>query len=241
VSRRRTGVLGGTFDPIHLGHLSAADAARAALDLDEVLFVPSHQPPHRAEPPRASAFHRFAMVALAVGPREGFVASDVELRTPGPSFTAVTLRSLHGAGWPASQLFFITGTDAFAEIATWHEYPDVLGLAHFVVISRPGQSFDALRGRLPRLADRMCEVSAEPPGDDRAASPCIFLVHADTPDVSSTEIRAHAAGGRALSGLVPPEVERHIERHRLYASQEPAAGSEQRPAFPDVFLHEQNH
>ena len=218
MSRPRTGVLGGTFDPIHLGHVAAARAAQTALALDEVLFIPSNQPPHRAAQPRASAFHRFAMVALAVAPNRGFQASDVELRTSGPSFTAVTLRALHALGYAPLQLFFITGTDAFAEIATWHDYPAVLHLAHFVVISRPGQSFDMLRQRLPHLAGEMCEVSAAPPGEDRAASPCIFLVHAGTPDVSSTEIRARAAAGRDLAGLVPSEVERHIERHRLYAS-----------------------
>ncbi len=227
-ARRRTGVLGGTFDPVHLGHVSAAEAACAALGLDEVLFMPSHHPPHRASRPRASTFHRFAMASLAVGPRDRFVASDLELLTPGPSFTAVTLRALHAAGRPASQLFFITGTDAFAEIATWYEYPDLLGLAHFVVISRPGQSFDLLRTRLPHLAGRMCEVGTEPPGEDRSSSPCIFLVHADTPDVSSTEIRARAAAGQPLAGLVPPEVERHIRRHRLYAP------------ISDAILHEQN-
>jgi nicotinate-nucleotide adenylyltransferase len=215
---RRTGVLGGTFDPIHVGHLAAAEAACAALGLDEVLFSASHQPPHRTAPPRASTFHRFAMVSLAVGAHPRFVASDLELLAAGPSFTADALRALHAAGFPASQLFFITGTDAFAEIATWHDYPAVLDLAHFVVISRPGQSFGRLRTRLPRLAERMCEVTADPPSDQRAASPCIFLVHADTPDVSSTEIRARAAAGEPLAGLVPPEVERHIRRHRLYAS-----------------------
>jgi nicotinate-nucleotide adenylyltransferase len=214
---RRTGVLGGTFDPIHVGHLSAAQAASSVLALDEVLFIPSHQPPHRAPQPRASTFHRFAMVALAVGAHPRFAASDLELRSPGPSFTAVTLRALHAAGWAASQLFFITGTDAFAEIATWYDYPALLRLAHFVVISRPGQSFDVLRDRLPDVTDRMCEVGAEPPGDDVAASPRVFLVHADTPDISSTEIRARAAEGQPLTGLVPLEVERHIERHRLYA------------------------
>jgi nicotinate-nucleotide adenylyltransferase len=229
IAPSRTGVLGGPFDPIHLGHLSAARAASRALALNEVLFIPSNEPPHRSARPRASAFHRFAMVALAVDAHEAFVASDLELRTAGPSFTAVTLRALHAAGRPASQLFFIIGTDAFAEIATWHDYPAILGLAHYVVISRPGQSFDRLRDRLPGLSGRMCEVSTEPPGEDRVASPCIFLVHADTPDVSSTEIRTRAAAGEPLTGLVPADVERHIRRHRLYHP------------TPDALLHEQNH
>ena len=214
---RRTGILGGTFDPIHLGHLAAAAAASDALALDEVLFITSSLPPHRDAQPRASAFHRFAMVSLAVDPHPGFVASDVELLRDGPSYTAETLRTLHAEGHPASQLFFITGTDAFAEIATWHGYPEVLDLAHFVVISRPGRSFDDLRSRLTPLLPRMREVGASEAaaGDDR---PAIHLVRAHTPEASSTEVRARAAAAKSLAGLVPPEVERHIVRHRLYAS-----------------------
>jgi nicotinate-nucleotide adenylyltransferase len=215
-AHRRLGVIGGTFDPIHVGHLAAARAAATTVGLDEVVFVPSHEPPHRAAGPRASSFHRFAMVSLAVAPEPGFLASDLELLRPGLSFTADTLRTLHAEGRPASHLFFIIGTDAFAEIATWHDYPALLGLAHFVVISRPGRSFDGLRERLPQLADRMCEMPGGQAGEKQAASPHIFLVHADTPDVSSTEIREKAVAGGEIAGLVPAGVEEHIRRHQLY-------------------------
>lgn len=225
----RLGIIGGTFDPIHLGHLAAATAASDALDLDEVLFIPSHHPPHRPVQPTASAFHRFAMVSLALAADERFVASDWELQRHGPSFTADTLRALQDTGLAAWQLFFIIGTDAFAEIATWHDYPGVLDLAHFVVISRPGQSFDALRQRLPEWVPRMGDVatqagrtsrSSEVPagGTGGPSSTAIFLVPANTPDVSSTVIRGRAAARGSLDGLVPREVERHIRRHRLYAS-----------------------
>ena len=122
----RVGLLGGTFDPVHQGHMAAAEAARRALSLDRVLFVPSHQPPHRPAEPRASAFHRFAMVSLAVASRDEFAASDRELRRPGPSFTADTLRELHASGTDPRQIFFIIGTDAFAEIASWRDYPALL-------------------------------------------------------------------------------------------------------------------
>src|SRR5688500_12466904 len=110
---RRLGVLGGTFDPVHFGHLDAADAARSALALDEVRFVPSHDPPHRPGHPLSSPFHRFAMVALALDGRQGFAVSDVELSRKGSSYTWDTLRALHEAGWHPSQLFFIVGADAF--------------------------------------------------------------------------------------------------------------------------------
>ncbi|MBI2829129.1 MAG: adenylyltransferase/cytidyltransferase family protein, partial [Acidobacteria bacterium] len=112
---RRLGVLGGTFDPVHYGHLDAAAAARSALALDDVLFMPSHDPPHRRVDPHATAFQRFALVALAINGIEGYKASDVELRREGSSYTSDTLRALHAAGWAPTQLFFILGVDAFAE------------------------------------------------------------------------------------------------------------------------------
>jgi nicotinate-nucleotide adenylyltransferase len=212
----RTGVLGGTFDPIHDGHVAAAEAARSALALDQVLFVPSHRPPHRAAQPRASGFHRFAMVSLTVATHPGFLASDLELARPGPSYTADTLRRLHEAGYEASQLFFILGTDAFAEIATWRDYPAVLDLAHFVVVARPGQALGLMKAHVPDLIARMRPVAAGT-RDEAEGPPCaVFLVNAGTPDVSSTEIRERAARGASLAGLVAPEVERHIGRHRLY-------------------------
>ncbi len=152
---RRIGLLGGTLDPIHCGHLDAAAAARNAFHLNSVLIVPAHVPPHRAVQPVASPFHRFAMAALAVSSEPGLLASDDELRMTGPSYTADTLDRLHAAGWGASQIFFIIGVDAFAEIAAWHRYPEVLDLASFVVVARPGHPFDTVAARLPALASRM--------------------------------------------------------------------------------------
>jgi nicotinate-nucleotide adenylyltransferase len=179
----RVGILGGTLDPIHRGHIEAAIAARDAFHLAEVLVLPSHVPPHRATQPAASPFHRFAMTALAVNGVAGLLASDEELRAPGPSYTADTLDRLHARGHDRSQIFFITGADAFAEIATWQRYPEVMDLAHFVVISRPGHQMSDLRARLPALARRMRADLTVPP------DPAIFLLNASTPDVSSTVIR----------------------------------------------------
>jgi nicotinate-nucleotide adenylyltransferase len=198
---KRLGILGGTFDPIHVGHLDAADAARAALSLDEVVFIPSLDPPHRPTDPRATPYHRFALVALAIGGRAGWRASDIELRRTGPSYTVTTLRALHADGWKALQLFFILGTDAFAEIATWHEYPAVLDCANFVVITRPGA---ALTGHPDRAAG----------GDE----PGIVFVEARTRDVSSTAIRARLAAGQRIDDMVPAAVARHIFAHQLYGA-----------------------
>jgi nicotinate-nucleotide adenylyltransferase len=210
----RTGILGGTLDPVHLGHLETARATRQALALDRVLLVPSRVPPHRSNGPEASAFHRFAMVALAVNGIEGLEASDLELHTPGPSYTADTLLRLHAAGLRPDQIFFITGADAFAEIDTWSRYPGVLDLSHFVVVSRPGYDATALRGILPALAPRMRAA-----GPDAATNPNpgVFLLDVRTPDVSSTDIRARLRAGASIRGLVPDAVAQHIYQHHLYS------------------------
>jgi nicotinate-nucleotide adenylyltransferase len=196
---RRLGVLGGTFDPIHNGHLRAGEAAEQALALDEVRVVPASDPPHRALDPRASAFHRFALAALAIDGRPAWRISDAELTRTGPSYTALTLRALHAEGWQPSQIFFILGADAFAEIATWYEFPAVLDSANFVVVARPGAALNAASDVTARLTT-------------------IQRLEADTPDVSSTDIRARLAAGRSISGLVPPAVERYILNHGLYGS-----------------------
>ena len=212
----RVGVLGGTFNPIHLGHLAAARAAHAALALDRVLFVPSHAPPHRTDSLLTSGYHRLQMTALAVAEVPGWQASDVELVRGGPSYTYDTLITLRTAE-PASQFFFVTGADAFADIATWRHYPDLLELAHFVVIARTGTSFDHLRSRLPALAPRMVTCETTPASALLTTPfPSIFLVNAATPEVSSTEIRRRAAAGEPLDGLVPDAVADYIAAHQLY-------------------------
>jgi nicotinate-nucleotide adenylyltransferase len=223
---RRLGILGGTFDPIHVGHLDAADAARAALSLDEILFVPAHDPPHRPIDPRATADQRFALVSLAIADRPGDRVSDVELLRQGPSYTDDTLRSLHAEGWRASQLFFILGADAFAEIATWHGYPSFLDLSHFIVIARPGATIDMAVARTPELRARM---SVAGDADAIEEGPLrIFLVEASTRDVSSTGIRQRLAAGQPIDDLVPAPVARHILKHHLYGAVDDLHGENQR-------------
>jgi nicotinate-nucleotide adenylyltransferase len=212
---RRLGVLGGTFDPIHFGHIDAAEAARRALDLDAILLVPAHDPPHRPADPRATAFHRFALAALAAAEHDRYRVSDEELRREGPSYTVDTLRRLHGDGWTPQQLFFILGADAFAEIATWHEFPAVLDAAHFVVIARPGVSLDAALARAPQMTDRI-RRSSDP--SDSISGTGIFLVEAHTRDVSSTTIRQRLASQQRIDDLVPASVARHILTHHLYGA-----------------------
>jgi nicotinate-nucleotide adenylyltransferase len=220
----RIGILGGTFDPVHVGHVETARAAAAALALDGVLVLPSGTPPHR-QPPAVSRYHRFAMAALAATGVEPLRVSDLEIGEEAPSYSFDTLARLHARGLAPLQIFFITGADAFAEIATWSRYPQVLDLAHFVVVSRPGFRSSDLRKVLPSLASRMSvadDMSGSEgerlPGEPRRVEgPRIFLVDASTPDVSSTEIRRRLAAGASIAGLVPESVNVYINQHGLYA------------------------
>jgi nicotinate-nucleotide adenylyltransferase len=210
----RLGILGGTLDPIHIGHVETALAARDALALDRVLLLPSRIPPHRPLRPSASPFHRFAMAALAVNGVDGVEASDVELAAPGPSYTASTLERFHESGARPSQIFFILGADAFAEIETWNRYPRVLDMAHFVVVSRPGYDSHRIVETLPALSARFASTASG--RTDRSTDTRIFILPALTPDVSSTEIRRRLGASEAVTGLVTEAVERHIRQHHLY-------------------------
>jgi nicotinate-nucleotide adenylyltransferase len=233
----RVGLFGGTFDPIHVGHLAVATAAQEALALDHVLLLTSLVPPHRPQP-FASVYHRFAMVALAVQDQPAMRASDFELMAPGPSYTAATLRRLHDRGSPPSQLFFIVGSDAFAEIATWRDYPSFLDAANFAVVTRGSERRDALAAVPREVAGRVRDVRTDPGSGNVTA---VFLVCEPTPDVSSTGIRDRVSRGLPIAGLVPPTVEHHINRHDLYhlgGGQLPSATTERSTAN---VLHEQEH
>ncbi len=218
---RRIGILGGTLDPIHSGHIDAGHAAALAIGLNRLVVIPGNIPPHRAQP-LASPFHRFAMVSLAVGGNAGWRGSDVELRDESPSYTSTTLGKFHERGYAASELFFIIGADAFADIESWKDYPGILDLAHFAVVSRPQFHVSELLARLPGLKPRM----TVPPIDRFSQmEPSIFLLDAHTADVSSTAIRHRIADGESISGLVPPRVQQHIEQHGLYTPMMPGRRS----------------
>jgi nicotinate-nucleotide adenylyltransferase len=214
---RRIGILGGTFDPIHNGHVDVADAAVRALGLTRMFVITANIPPHRP-PPFASAFQRFAMVTLAVLDRPGWRASDLELRSLAPSYTSTTLQRFHERGFAPGELFFVIGADAFADIATWRDYPQILSAANFAVVSRPGCPTSQLADRLPLLAKRM----VRPPLDTGTpTAPLIVLMDAPTADVSSTVIRQRCAAGESIAGMVAVAVQHHIEQHGLYASRIP--------------------
>jgi nicotinate-nucleotide adenylyltransferase len=210
---RRVGVMGGTFDPIHRGHIDLGRAAVAALKLTRLIVLPSSVPPHRPQP-LASSHHRFAMAAMTAAHEPSWFVSDLELQTSGPSYTTATLERLSDAGYDASELYFVVGADAFAEVETWKNYPALVDQTNFAVVSRPGHSTADLPVRLPSLAARMVSQANE----TRISRTSIILIHAVTADVSSTAIREKRAAGVSVAGLVDPLVAQHIERHGLYAS-----------------------
>ena len=218
--RRRIGILGGRFDPIHLGHLATATVARRRLALDTVLLLPSRVSPHRSASARASDEERLAMVRLAAAGDACLLPCDLELQSDRPSYTSNTLAGLRDRGHLATQLFFIAGADAFAEIATWHDYPAVLEGAHFVIVARPGHAVSGLPDRLPALRDRMHPITDElrSGGVEVGTSPTIWLLDAVTPDVSSTAIRRRLAGGLSVTSLMPAKVIDYIARHQIYRS-----------------------
>ena len=199
----KLGVLGGTFDPIHNGHIAAASAAAQALGLDAITLIPSRIPPHRHDPLGATSEQRYEMARLSAEDRAGWSASRIEIDREGPSYTFDTLTEL---GQSSTQIFFITGADAFAEIATWSRYPAILDLSHFVVVSRPGITLDSLRERVPSAFR-----------DRPTAQTRVILVEAPTPDISSTDIRRRVRAGHSLSGFVPDPVARYIAAHHLYS------------------------
>jgi len=194
----KVGVLGGTFDPIHLGHLAAAQAAADCAGLAKVLIMPSAQPPHRAGA-IASAEQRLAMCRLAVEGRPGLEVSDVEVRHGGRSYTVDTLVELKRLA-PKDELFLILGWDAAALFATWREPAKVRSLASVVVIGRPG---------------------TPAPGAEQLAGAGLDLERTvlclrPTPDISGSALRRAIAAGESVEGKVPAAVERYIASHAIY-------------------------
>jgi nicotinate-nucleotide adenylyltransferase len=211
----RAGVLGGTFDPIHLGHLRSAEEICQELDLERVYLIPSAAPPHKAGDPVSRFHHRLAMVRLAVSDSPLLGVLDLEARRPGLSYSIETLKELHRTFSPDPQLFFILGMDAFLEIKTWKDYTALFEYAHFVVIHRPGFSAGELE---PFLLSLGLEIQkARHPGTFSTASGMnLFLMAPTLMDISSTRIRRMVKEGRSIRFLVPDPVMNYIAEEGLY-------------------------
>lgn len=218
MAKKRVGIFGGTFDPPHVGHLLLAETVREQLRLDEVLFVPCNEPPHKESTGLTGAMHRYAMVVAATLQNPSFTACAVEVSREGKSFSIDTVRSLIDEQGPETELFFICGLDSFLQIRTWHRYEELLESCSFVVVSRPASSFDSLRDALPEpFHERITELRDGAVVDEDVRGLRIFLSDAVLVDVASTEIRARVRDGRSIRYRVPPEVEQYVRTHELYA------------------------
>lgn len=205
-------VFGGTFDPIHFGHLRAAEEVRQMLQAEQVLLVPAGDPPHRS-PPRTSGAHRLAMVQSAVAAERGFTVLDWEVRSQGPSYSVKTL------GWLRERfgswsIVFIMGSDAFEQLHTWYQWQRLLELAHIAVVQRPGTPLDPLVPSLGQaLRGRWAETAAEL-GQSPGGRVVVFEI--TRLDISATAIRSLVSRGHSPRFLLPQAVEDYIGEHELY-------------------------
>ncbi len=220
---RRIALFGGTFDPIHIGHLAVARAAERRFHLDEIHFIPTGRPPHKHRRGMACYADRYAMVALACADHPRFIASLAESGADHfgreTCYSVDTVRhfkqKLHGTG---AHLYFLLGADSFLDIPTWKDYETLLGLCDFIVVSRPGFHLDALRLVIPPELFARPGV-ADAPLDPRAIAlrrTTIYVLDTVSSHVSATEVRHRLDTHKSVHGLVPPRVEEYITKQALY-------------------------
>jgi nicotinate-nucleotide adenylyltransferase len=191
--QRKIGVMGGTFDPIHHGHLVAASEVADRFGLDEVVFVPTGQPWQKSERQVSRAEDRYLMTVVATASNPRFSVSRVDIDRGGPTYTADTLKDL-GAEYPDARLFFITGADALAQILSWHRFEQLFELAHFIGVTRPGYTL----------------------GGDHLPKGAVTLVEVPAMAISSTDCRERVARGHPVWYLVPDGVVQYISKRNLY-------------------------
>lgn len=193
------GIMGGTFDPIHNGHLAIAQKVKENYRLDEVIFVPSGNPPHKKERKITSAEHRLAMVNLAIEGIDGFSVSTMEIDRKGYSYALDTVNEFYRIYGNDIDLYFITGADAIAEIATWHRADELMKKCSFIAAARPGYHIDeAYRNVAAKCEDRL------------------FLFRETAHEESSSDIRRRIERGKDIAEMLPDAVARYINEHQLY-------------------------
>ena len=214
--RRAIGMFGGTFDPIHAGHIAVAEAALHRFHLDSIYFITSSRPPHKAKRDLAPFLHRYAMVALACADHGHFIPSVAEAPLEGPGhvfYTIDTVRRFRREH-PEDHLYFIVGADQFLEIPTWKSYESLLDACDFIIASRPGFRLDALRLVIP--PEKLGRAPAADAHQIVLRKSAVHLLPTVSSHVSSTEIRERTQRGQRIQGLVPARVEEYILRQALY-------------------------
>ena len=213
----KIGLFGGTFNPIHCGHIKAAEVVQEIFSLDKVLFIPSFIPPHKESQKIVSPDHRLKMVELAVGNTPNFVASSIEIEEKGTSYSILTLQKIRTI-YPDALFFFILGVDAFLEIDTWKNHERVLEHCKFVVISRKGYRLEDAKNVLDRkYASKMFDLSGtEKIRENLNLSYKLFFFPFDALDIASTEIRENLKKNKSIAHMVPKTVADYIFENKLY-------------------------
>lgn len=209
------GVLGGSFNPVHLGHLRAAEEIREGQALDEVLLVPAAVPPHKDTAGMAPAHHRLRMLELAIAGRAGLRAARLELDRPGPSYSIDTLRALRAEVGDA-RLVFAVGWDAFRDFATWKEHTEIFATCDVVVVTRPPAPARLTMDDIPVAAKEAFCYDPDSESFRHASGYVLSLQRITALDISAAAIRARVAARRSIRFLVPSAVEAYIEAHHLY-------------------------
>ncbi len=215
----RLGILGGTFDPIHYGHLRLAEEVGETLDLEHVYLIPAALPPHKGQRKVSPFQHRLEMTRIASAESPLLKVLDLEARREGFSYSIETLKTFHRMVHPDLDLHFVLGMDAFLEIETWKDYRSLFHYAHFVVIQRPGFPSDILESFLPTLGVAFAKKN----GENRFVAPSgyeVMCMEATLMDISSTKIREKVTAGKSIRFLVPEAVKTYIENNHLYRSYE---------------------
>jgi nicotinate-nucleotide adenylyltransferase len=212
----RLGLFGGTFNPIHFGHLRAAIEVREAFNLDKLLLIPSANPPHKIAGQVADAEDRLEMVRLAVEGEPFLEASEIELARPGPSYTIQTLRHFHERFGPESSIHFIVGQDAFSEITTWKSYKELFGTAHFIVMTRPGSKLGSIEDFIHTNISEAYQYDLTSNGYGHPEWCKIFCLDITHLDISASEIRERIRQGRSIRFLIPHAVEDFVVKKELY-------------------------
>ena len=216
---KRIAIYGGTFDPVHAGHLEIARRVTQLFAIDEFMFVPARVAPHKQDREALPALHRYAMLALATRADPRLFISSYELDGPGRQYTVDTLFQFRSRLPESVELFFVMGADSWTEITTWREWRRLMSLANLIVVTRPGYEISAAPATA-EIAASLVDVrgEAEIPIAVEPGSAKVFVTDAVMLDVSATEIRRAANEDRSdkLNSLVPPEVAEYIRKYRLY-------------------------